>query len=157
MMSDNLNNGPMETSPYYFDADDVPIEEKPQPLPPGQYEVVIESAEEDVVTKSGGGYLKLVLTVLSGDHKGRRIVEIINRRHSNPTVESIAKKRLATICRAVGKPRIRGGNDLLDIPFLVTTKNEPWGEGNFSPRIVTIEEIQKAKLHREDSPWGGSQ
>lgn len=152
-MSDNVYDGPMETSPYYFDVNDVPVEEKLQPLPSGQYEVIIESAEEDVLSKSGGSYLKLVLTVWSGDHKGRRIVEIINRRHSNPRVEAIAKKRLATICRAVGKERIRGGNDLLDIPFLVTTKNEPWGEGNLSPRIVTIEEIQKAKLHREDSPW----
>lgn len=155
MMSDNTNDGPMETSPYYFDSDEVPIEEKLQPLPPAQYEVVIESAEEDVVTKAGGSYLKLVLAVISGEHKGRRIVEIINRRHSNPTVESIAKKRLATICRAVGKPRIRGGNDLLNIPFLVITKNESWGEGNLSPRIVIIEEIQKAKLHKDDSPWGG--
>lgn len=92
------------------------------PLPPGDYDMmIIDSAVK--ATKNGTGhYLELSMQVISGEHSGRRHWERLNVSNPNKTAEDIAKKALAALCLAVGKPEMEDSEELHDIPFIAVVE-----------------------------------
>ena len=63
--------------------------------------------------KSGGAFLEVVLKVTEGDHAGREQTTRINLWNSNDTAVDIAKRQLATICYAVGIPKLTDTEQLV--------------------------------------------
>jgi len=77
-----------------------------EPLPPGDYPVMIDKAEVHDNKARTGIYLKLELIVLGGDFDGRKIWKQINIRHESEKAQEIGQKELATLGQALGMRRM---------------------------------------------------
>lgn len=85
-----------------FDASQVNPESQFAPVPNGEYPVVI-SESEMLQTKNGNGqYLQLVLEIIDGPYKGRKVWDRLNLVNTNTTAVEIAQRALSQICHAVG-------------------------------------------------------
>ena len=103
-----------------------------EPIPAGEY--VVQVTDSDIKdTKDGTGkYIKLEMTVLKGEFKGRKIWNNLNIINKNPVAVEIAQKELATICRAVGKSVIQDTQELHGKPFIMKVRIVP-AKGQYPP------------------------
>lgn len=103
------------------------------PLPAGDYIVVIESSEM-CDTKSGEGqYLKLGYQVIDGKFKGRKLFENLNLVNKNQQAEQIARRALNAICAAVDLPHVDDSAQLHNIPLSIkvgTRNSDDYGPQN---------------------------
>jgi len=103
------------------------------PLPPGDYPVLIEQAEIRETKKGDGSYLKLTLQVLDGQFKGRKLWDNINLANPNVQCVEIGMKALASLGRALGGQKIRATEQLLNqvVAAKVAVKNDKnYGDQN---------------------------
>ncbi|MBS1165673.1 MAG: hypothetical protein H6R00_1698 [Proteobacteria bacterium] len=106
----------------------------PQLLPRGDYQAhVVESAV--VPTASGRGeMLKLTFEVLTGDFRGRRLVERLNIVNAHATAQRIAQEMLARLCTAAGLAGIVDSEELHGIAVMIRVDIRPasgdYGEQN---------------------------
>jgi hypothetical protein len=108
-----------------FDADKTEPLGSFEPLPVGEYKVVI-TASEDHDTKNGRGkYLQLVYDVIEGEYLGRKLFDRLNIRNENETAQKIAQQSLSAICRATGVMHPRDSSELHDKPFIVKVGIRP--------------------------------
>lgn len=84
-----------------FDASKVEPTKAFTPLPAGAYKVAITTSENKLNSKQNGTYLALELTVLDGEHKGRKLYENLNLKNPSQQAVEIARGTLSAICRAV--------------------------------------------------------
>jgi len=102
-----------------FDANTVEPLGSFEPLPLGDY-IVIISASEMKPTKDGKGqYLQLVYDVVDGEYKGRKVFDRLNLVNDNKTAEEIAQRALSSICRSVGVMAPKTSEELHNKPFMV--------------------------------------
>lgn len=93
-----------------------------EPLPNGEYAVIIE--ESDMLqcgpnaSDPNGKYLKLKFQVIEGQHKGRTLWSNLNLVNKNSQTVQIAQRELATICKAVNVPTPKDSSDLHRIPLI---------------------------------------
>jgi hypothetical protein len=74
-----------------------------EPLPAGEYTVLITASEFKETKKKDGEYLQFTYKVVDeGEHKGAPVFDRLNLKNVNQTAVDIARKRLSAICRAVG-------------------------------------------------------
>ena len=108
-----------------FDASAIAPRQAFELLPPGKYTAVISDSEEKRTKKNDGSYLALELTIVDGEHAGRKLFDNLNL--NNPTAKAceIAQQTLSSICRAVGVMRPERSSDLHDLPLVVTVKVVP--------------------------------
>lgn len=101
-----------------FNAQQISPESQFTPVPNGDYPVIITESEfKD--TKSGGGqYLQLVLEIIEGPYKGRKIWDRLNLKNSNVTAVEIAQRALSQICHAVGHLNLTDTVDLHNKPMI---------------------------------------
>ena len=88
-----------------------------QPLPAGSYEMMVTASDVKATKTGTGHYVELEMQVTDGEHSGRRHWERLNIDNPNKQAEEIAKKALAALCLAIGRPDIKDTDDLLDTPF----------------------------------------
>ena len=101
-----------------FNASEVNPEVGYSPVPPGDYMMVITNSEVLASKENpANSYLKLEHTIVEGDNKNRKITNILNLWHSNPTAVRIAEGHLSQLCRAVGKMVIENSVELHGVPF----------------------------------------
>tara|TARA_B100000953_G_C18030250_1_gene422885 strand:+ start:1259 stop:1699 length:441 start_codon:yes stop_codon:yes gene_type:complete len=113
-----------------FDVSNVVEEDRSfTPLPPGDYEVIVDDSDfRD--TKSGNGrYLHLELSVVSEEGKGRKIFDNLNLENPNPTAVEIAQRQLASLVRACGKVQIKDSSELHNIPIVANITIRPGTNG----------------------------
>ncbi len=108
-----------------FNADEIEPQKAFDLLPPGKYKVVISGSEEKQTKKGDGSYLRLTLTVIDGDHEGRKLFDNLNLNNPNDQAAGIARATLSAICRAVGVKTPQASSDLHDIPLVAVVKVEP--------------------------------
>lgn len=88
-----------------------------QPLPAGDYQIII-IASEKVLTKRGDGErLNLTLEVTDGKYKGRKLYDGLNIRNPNETAQEIGIAHLSNICRCVGVITPRDSSELHNRKF----------------------------------------
>ena len=107
-----------------FDASQV----EPQsfePLPAGEYNVVISASETKPAKSGNGSYLQLTMQVVAGEYKGRQIWSRLNLVNSNMEAVQIARAQLSSICRAVGVMQPRDSTELHDLPLVITVRCKP--------------------------------
>lgn len=92
----------------------------PDALPVGDYKVAIVDSEERETKSGTGTYLRLVLEVLDGPHKGRKIFENLNLVNENPIAVRIARAELKAICVACGGLQPQDSSELHGIPMIVS-------------------------------------
>ena len=108
-----------------FNANEIEPNKPLDVLPPGKYKVVISESESKDTKSGNGSYLSLTLTVIDGEHLGRKLFDRLNLNNPNPTTVEIAKKTLSAICRATGVLTPQHSSDLHDIPLIAVVKVQP--------------------------------
>ncbi len=94
-----------------------------EPVPPGDYEVMI--TEGDVTfTAKGGQLAKFTYTIMDGPYQGRRIWSQHNVFNESSKAEEIGRKEISRIAHAVGNPKISDTDDLIQKALLVTVDIE---------------------------------
>ena len=101
-----------------FNADNVEPAGSFDPLPAGEYVVVIESSDEKDNKKGTGQYLKMVYNVVEGDYEGRKIFENLNIVNDSADAQKIGMGKLRDICIAVGNHTPDDTEELHNIPFI---------------------------------------
>lgn len=109
-----------------FDANTVEPMQSLEPVPAGDYTLIVDSSER-VSTKAGDGeLLKTSLTIVDGEYKGRKIFFNFNLWNKNQTAKEIAWRQFSGLCRACGKYQPVGDSAALhDIPFRAKVKIRP--------------------------------
>lgn len=105
-----------------FKASAIQFEERApkayDPLPAGDYEMMI-TASASKPTKSGNGsYLELEMQVISGEHSGRRHWERLNLDNPSQQTVKIAQEQLARLCMALHLDNVEDSVEMHDTPFV---------------------------------------
>ena len=103
-------------------------------LPAGKYRAQIVESEMRVTRNGMGQFLWLMLDILDGEQKGRKIFDQLNLVNPNPTTVEIAQRTLSAICHATGKMHVGDSEELHLIPMTIQVKIRPpkngYGESN---------------------------
>jgi hypothetical protein len=117
-----------------FDATSVEPTSAQELLPTGKYRAQIVESEMRVTKNGMGQFLWLMLDILEGEHKGRKIFDQLNLVNPNPTTVEIAQRTLSAICHATGKMHVSDSEELHLIPMTIQVKIRPpkngYGESN---------------------------
>src|SRR4051794_17495519 len=100
-----------------FDANDVPPNTKPDPVPNGWYKMAIIASEVKPTSTGKGKSLKLELQVLDGEYKGRKAYKQLNIVHESAEAQRIAQGELSAICHATGVLKLSNSSQLHHIPM----------------------------------------
>ena len=141
-----------------FDANTV----KPnsfEPIPAGDYPVIITGSEFKKSQTSNGQYLELHLQVIRGEYQNRQLIDRLNLVNENQKTVDIAKGTLSAICRAVGVMTPQDSSELHNRELLAVVKQrkrEDNGEmtnevKGYKPRTATE---ASAALASSEAPWG---
>jgi hypothetical protein len=86
---------------FNFDASQVAPQASTGPLPAGVYLAHIVESDVQALKSGNGEGLKLTFEVIDGQHKGRKVWENLNIRHTNEDTQRIAQSQLSALCHAV--------------------------------------------------------
>lgn len=103
-----------------FDANKVEPSKALTPLPEGDYKAAITGSEMKRNSKNNGSFLALELTVLEGEHKGRKLYANLNLDNPNKQAVEIAKGELSAICRAINVMTPNDSAELHNKPLWAT-------------------------------------
>lgn len=142
-------------------------EERPSfdPLPPGWYKMVVNSAEDET-SKAGNRYLQVEFEVTNVDNSGRRVWDNFNLWHPDETVKGIAQRQFSDLARACGLANCKDTDELVGQHLDVLLKVEQ-GNGEYPPKnrpsafrsapsaVVRPSEVDenKPKPTLDDPPW----
>lgn len=122
------------------------------PLPEGDYLVVVADSTEQKTKAGTGSYLELTLEVVDGQYKGRKLWDRLNLNNPNAKAVEIAQRQLAAICRAVGVPRPQDSAELHGIPLVAAVKLREW-EGRMQNEVKAYKPAStKAPAQVEQRP-----
>ena len=117
-----------------FDATSVEPTTAYELLPAGKYRAQIVESEMRVTRNGMGQFLWLMLDILDGEQKGRKIFDQLNLVNPTPTTVEIAQRTLSAICHATGKMHVSDSEELHLIPMTIQVKIRPakngYGESN---------------------------
>jgi hypothetical protein len=92
-----------------------------EPLPPGDYPVIITATEQRTAKNGSNSYLSVELQVTDGPHQGRRVWDTLNLWNSNETAVKIAREKLRAITDAIAHPpHVQDSESLHNKPMLAT-------------------------------------
>jgi len=103
------------------------------PIPEGEYTLVIVATEDNENRAGTGRYYKLECDVAEGDHKGRKLWEIVNYEHTNSTAQAIATRFLTGLCLALEMQGFTSPDELRFKPFRAMVKVDA-GRGDYGPQ-----------------------
>jgi hypothetical protein len=84
-----------------FDASRIEPNEPASAVPKGEYQVIIVESEKKPTSKGDGSLLNMVLQIVEGQFKGRKLYDRLNLWNKNEQATKIAQGTLSAICRAV--------------------------------------------------------
>lgn len=130
-----------------------------EPVPIGDYPVIISSSEmKETKPKPGkvpGQYLQLTYDVIEGDYKGRKFFDRLNLINENQTAQEIAQRALSAICRAVGVMHPKDSSELHNKPLMVTVGiRAASGEYGASNEIRGYKTIDGEKITKDTNADG---
>ena len=108
-----------------FDANQHEPMQSNAPLPQGKYLAQIVESELKTTKNGTGKYLELVLQVIDGEYKNRKLWVRLNIHNANAQAVEIAKAELSAICRAIGKYRIQDSAELHNVPMIIDVRLSP--------------------------------
>lgn len=91
-----------------------------EPIPAGEYDVVIVASGMKPTKDGMGKYLNLELSVLNGKYQNRKLFDILNLQNKSAQAVEIARGTLSAICRAVGVMTPRDSSELHNKPLRAT-------------------------------------
>ncbi|MBW7057639.1 DUF669 domain-containing protein [Paracoccus bogoriensis] len=112
-----------------FDATGIEPVTAHEILPAGKYLAQIVESEMRVTRNGMGQYLWLMLEILEGPHKGRRVFDQLNLVNPNPITVEIAQRTLSAICHATGRLQVSDSEELHLIPMTIQVGVKPPKDG----------------------------
>jgi hypothetical protein len=148
-----------------FDAEKIEPLGNFEPIPLGEYLVVISSSEIKETKEKKGKYLQFTYDVIDGEYKNRKVFDRLNIVNESETSQEIAQRALSAICRAVGILHPKNSEELHDKPFMVKVGIRPakgeyqasnivkgYKKADGSPVSETTEEKIQSK-GKNKKPW----
>ena len=86
---------------FNFDASQIAPQASTGPLPAGVYLAHIVESDVQPLKSGNGEGLKLTFEIIDGQHKGRKVYENLNIRHTSEDTQRIAQSQLSALCHAV--------------------------------------------------------
>jgi len=110
-----------------INAADLPVGQSGsfEPLPAGDYQVAIESAEIKDTNDKTGQYIKLKMKVNGPTHAGRVVFSNLNIRNKSPKAEEIGRQQLGDIMRAIGLATLTDTDQLIGGSLVVKLAIKP--------------------------------
>ena len=129
-----------------FDASAVEPSTAYEPLPAGEYPVIIVDSNMENTKTGTGQFLKLQIQVIEGEHANAMLFDRLNLVNSNQQAVDIAKRTLSAICHAVGVLQVQDSQQLHNKPMLVKVTVRQ-GDGQYGPSndIKAYKPIASAK------------
>ena len=112
-----------------FDANQVEPQAPLEPVPSGLYNVMIVESDMKPTKAGDGQYLELVLQIIDGQYKGRKLWDRLNLFSKNQTAVQIAQSTLSAICHAVNVIQVQDSQQLHDKPLLAKVVFMPAKDG----------------------------
>jgi hypothetical protein len=116
-------------SAFEFDASAVELASSFDPLPAGNYNVIITESEVKETKNGTGQLIALKMCVFDGEFENRIIFSNINFKNAHETTQKIGKQQLASLCKAVGVLTPKDSSDLHDKPLVVKVIISPAKDG----------------------------
>ena len=127
-----------------FNADEYEDLGSFDPIPRGEYPMIITASDLKETKDRQGKYIKFEQTIIDGEYKGRKVWNNINIVNKNPVAVEIAEKTLATLIRAVGKKVVADTQELHGIPFTGVVGIQPATDDYpASNKMVTYKPIKE--------------
>lgn len=110
-----------------------------EPLPDGEYKVMIVESEEKRNKSDNGDILKLKLQVIEGEHNGRFVFDQLNLTNPSPKAEEIGQRQLKWLLKCCNVFNPKGPFDLLNKVVIVEVGSEVYNDKpknivkNYSP------------------------
>ena len=112
-----------------FDASTVaPAAGRPDPVPKGWYNVMIDESEMRPTNDGMGEYLNLRFAVLDGHYVGRKVYARLNIKNKSAQAVEIAYGELSAIAHAVGVIQVAQSEALHNLPMMIKVKVSPGTE-----------------------------
>lgn len=106
------------------------------PIPEGEYELLVEKAEEKS-SKNGDPMLSLKFKVESGEHAGRFLFETVMLNHSNPVVIEMGQRKLHGLMLLTGVTAPKDASDFMGKTLTTKVKvGKDKGTGEMRNEIV---------------------
>jgi hypothetical protein len=127
----NLNSQPENhMAALDFNPNSVaPSERSYTVLPAGWYSVTIDGASVENNKNNPGRHVKLDLTVISVNGRGRKLFPKVNFENPSATSQRIGQEQLRDICAACGIERLTDTDQLLRKQLDIKVKIEPASKG----------------------------
>lgn len=115
---------------FELDVNSVDTTARPdfEPLPAGDYEVVITQSELRRNKANTGAYIAMTYQVVSGQYQNRLVFDNINIHNASAKAQEIGRQSLAKIGKAVGVSKIVDTASLHGRPFMVRVAVRPADE-----------------------------
>jgi hypothetical protein len=117
-------------------------------LPAGKYVAQIIESEMRVTSNGMGQFFWLMMDILEGPYKGRKVFDQLNLVNQNPTTVEIAQRALSAICHATGKLQVADSEELHLIPMTIQVTVKPpkngYGERNAIRYLVPKDGVPPA-------------
>ena len=115
---------------FELDVNSVDTTARPdfEPLPAGDYEVVIIQSELRRNKANTGAYIAMTYQVVSGQYQNRLVFDNINIHNASAKAQEIGRQSLAKIGKAVGVSKIVDTASLHGRPFMVRVAVRPADE-----------------------------
>lgn len=107
-----------------------PLRDGYQAIPPGWYQLYMESSEVKDTSNNKGKMIACVFAVGTGEHEGAKIYCNFNFWNENQKTVDIAKSQWTAICEAaIGMPKVLSGDSsgLYNKTFMAKIDNVPGG------------------------------
>lgn len=139
-----------------FDSTGIDPMKQFEPIPPDEYTLAVTESDIRTSSKTGNEYLSLTLAVVEdGPFKNRKIFDIVMMKHPDAEVVEMGKKKLAAICRAVGKPRIKDSSELHNRPLRAKVGVQEAKDGYDAKNVIKaylFDEEKKPASARQAKP-----
>ena len=132
-----------------------------EPLPEGNYKVMISSAKEKPTRDGTGSLLELVYKVAEGKHKNREVFDHATLRNRSEKAVEIGMRKLSALCHATGVLRLQRPAQLVGktITVKIGVREREDKPGVFSNEVkgVILQDVpqQAAQTDTTASAGGG--
>ena len=120
-------------------------------IPAGEYTASIVTSEIKPSKKGDGTYLELVWEVLDGEVKGQRVWHRIMVTHPSEKCVVMGKRKLSSVCHAVGVKQLNDSSELHNIP--TTIKVSVKEEKGYDPTNEVVGFPDAKKTSEKDLPF----
>lgn len=107
---------------YSFDASNINPAADFDPLPDGEYPVIIIDSAFEPMKNGSGTSLKLTLQVIDGNFKDRLLWSRLSLQHTSEKAQDIAQRQLSAICHAVNVLQLSDTVQLHNRPLIAKVK-----------------------------------